>query len=135
MKVSHNTISEGYSLSTPYDCYALLYWLAHSLDKFSLDIGIERDDTVSLVETLVKGFEDHCTFTTPSVVNLTVRLLTISEEVSMKAMFWLMKAKFLPAVENLHLGFIVMSADLTLSFCNHSSVHFQKKVSAGSFVL
>ena len=55
------------SLTTPYDCYALSYCLAHSSDQFSLSIAFERDDGVSLVETLVKGLEDHCTFTTPSV--------------------------------------------------------------------
>ena len=104
-----------FSLSTPYDCYALSYCLAQSLDKFSLLIDITSDDAVSLVETLVKGLEDHCTSITPSVVNLTVKLLRVSEEVSRKAMFWLMKAKFLAAVENLNLEFRVLNSDLTLS--------------------
>ena len=90
------------SLSTPYDCYALSYCLAHSSNQFLLSIGVRSDGDVSLVETLVKGLEDHCTSTTPSVEHLTVKLDTKSEEISNKAMFWLMKAKFIPAVEKFH---------------------------------
>ena len=107
------------SLTTPYDCYALSYCLAHSSDQFSLDIGIRRDDDVSLVETLVKGFEDHCTSTTPSVEHLRVELNPESGEISNKTMFWLMKAKFLPAVENLKLEIQlihVIKSDLILTF-------------------
>ena len=87
------------SLTTPYDCYALSYCLAHSSDQFSLSISIRRYDEVSLVETLVKGLEDHCTSTTPSVERLIVMLETVSEEISNKTMFWLMKAKFMPIVQ------------------------------------
>ena len=111
-------IGSGYSnsLSTPYDCYALSYSLAHSSDQFSLSIDISRDDVVSLVETLVKGLEDHCTSTTPLVEHLTVELVAKSEELSNKTIFWLMKAKFMPAVENLELKFNVIKSDLILSF-------------------
>ena len=107
------------SLSTPYDCYTLSYSLAHSSDQFSLSVGISSDDDVSLVETLVKGFEDHCTSSTPSVKHLTVELNPESEEISNKTMFWLMKAKFLPAVENLKLEIQlihVIKSDLILTF-------------------
>ena len=86
-------------LYTPYDCYAFSYCLAHSSDQFSLRIVIGSDNEVSLVETLVKGLEDHCTSTTPSIEHLTVKLVTESEEISNKTMFWLMKAKFMLAVE------------------------------------
>ena len=102
------------SLYTPYDCYALSYCLAHSSDQFSLCIGIESDDDVSLVETLVKGLEDHCTSTTPSVEHLEVLLVTESEEISNKTMFWLMKAKFMPAVEKFNFDSIVVNSDFTL---------------------
>ena len=102
------------SLTTPYDCYALSYSLAHSLDKFSLTIDITSDDDVSLVETLVKGLEDHCISITPLVEHFDVGLVSISEEVSKKAMFWLIKSQFLPAVENLYLEFGVVDDDLTL---------------------
>ena len=105
----------GNPLSTPYDCYVLSYCLAHSSDQFSLRIGIERDDDVSLVETLVKGLEGHCTSTTPSVEHLRVELVTWSEEISNKTIFWLMKAKFMPAVENLYFESKVVNSDLTLA--------------------
>ena len=94
--------NEYNSLSTPYDCYALSYCLAHSSDQFSLKIGIESDYEVSLVETLVKGLEDHCTSTPPSVENLGVYIITESEQISNKTIFWLMKAKFMPAVEEFY---------------------------------
>ena len=98
-QVSTDSINSN-SLSTPYDCYALSYCLAHSSDKFTLSIGIRRDDDVSFMVTLVKGLGDHCTSNTPSVEHLTVVFDTESEEVTNKTMFWLMKAKFMPAVEN-----------------------------------
>ena len=66
-----------------------IYCLAHSSDHFSLSIRIRRDDDISLVETLVKGLEDHCTSTAPSVEHLTVKLGTESEEILNKTMFWL----------------------------------------------
>ena len=104
-----------YSLTTPYDCYALSYCLAHSSDQFSLSMGIRRDDEVSLVETLVKGLEDHCTSTTPSVEHLIVVLFTESEEISNKTMFWLMKTRFMPAVKELYFQFNVVNSDFTLA--------------------
>ena len=103
------------SLSTPYDCYALSYCLAHSSDQFSLSIGISSDDDVSLVETLVKGLEDHCTSSTPSVEHFTVELVTLSDEISNKAVFWLIKAKFMLAVENLIFQSNFVNGDLTLA--------------------
>ena len=103
------------SLTTPYDCYALSYCLAHSSDQFSLNIVIKRDDDVSLVETLVKGLEDHCTSTTPSVEHLRVVLVTESEEISNKARFWLMKAKLLSTVEELIFESNVVNSDVTLA--------------------
>ena len=103
------------SLSTPYDCYALSYCLAHSSDQFTFSIDIRRDDEVSLVETLVKGFEDHCTSTTPSPEHLRVELDTESEDISNKTMFWLMKAKFMPAVGKLNFKSNFVNSDLTFT--------------------
>ena len=56
------------SFSTPYDCYALSYSLAYSSHQFRLSIDVSRDDDVSLVETFVKGLEDHCKPTSPPTV-------------------------------------------------------------------
>ena len=103
------------SLSTPYDSYALSYCLAHSSDQFSLWIGIIRDDDVSLVETFVKGLEDHCTSTIPSVEHFTVLLDTESEEISNQTMFWIMKGKVMPVVEKFNFDSIVVNSDFTLA--------------------
>ena len=107
-------IGSGYlnSLPTPYDCYALSYCLAHSSDRLTLSIVIRRDNDVSLVEILVKGIEDHCISTTPSVEDLTVKLDTKSEEISNKTMFWL--AKLMPVLESLYFVSDVVNSDLTL---------------------
>ena len=121
---SDYNIGSGYNISSvyrdplskPYDCYALSYCLAHCSDQFSLSIGIRSDDNVSLVETLVKGVEDHWTSTAPSVEYLRVLVNTESEEIPNKTMFWLMKAKFMPAVENLTFLFTaVVNSDLALA--------------------
>ena len=107
-------IGSGYlnSLPTPYDCYALSYCLAHSSDQLTLSIVIRRDNDVSLVEILVKGLEDHCISTTPSVEDLRVKLDTKSEEISNKTMFWL--AKLMPVLESLYFVSDVVNSDLTL---------------------
>ena len=88
----------------PYDCYALSYCLAHSSSKFKIIIYTDRDDDVSLVEILVKGLEDHCTSATPIVADLEVKIIATYTEISNKiVLFWLIKAKFLPTIENLEL--------------------------------
>ena len=88
---------------TPYDCYALSYCLAHSSDQFSLSIDVSRGDGVSVVETFVKGLEDHCKPNSPPTVRyLRVEVDIDSVEVSSKCLFWLAKAKFLPTLEGIH---------------------------------
>ena len=85
---------------TPYDCYALSYCLAHSSDEFRLTILVSGDDAVSLVETFVKGLEDHCKPTSPPTVRyIGLWLDTDSFVVSERCLFWLAKVKFLPKVE------------------------------------
>ena len=87
---------------TPYDCYALSYCLAHSSDQFRLSIGVSDDDDVSLVETFVKGLEDHCKPTSPPTVGyLQVKLSIDSVDGWNKCLFWLTKAKFLPKLEEI----------------------------------
>ena len=84
---------------TPYDCYALSYCLAHSSDQFRLSIGVSRDDDVSLVETFVKGLEDHCKPTSPPTVRyLRVVLEIDSVEGSNKC---LRKPSFCPNLKKL----------------------------------
>ena len=113
-------IGAGVSLTsqTPYDCYALSYCLAHSSYQFRLSIGvIVSSDDVSLVETFVKGLEDHCKPTSPPTVRyLRVRLRIGSVEGSNKCLFWLTKAKFLPKLEEIDFATIVLDSALTHTF-------------------
>ena len=109
--------------STPYDCYAYSYCLAHSSDQFRLSIKVSRDDDVSLVETIVKGLEDHCKPTSPPTVRyIVVRLNIDSVEDSNKCLFWLAKAKFLPKLEGIDFKARVLTVLLPIPFYNHLSI-------------
>ena len=102
---------------TPYGCYALSYCLAHSSDQFRFSIGVSGDDDVSLVETFVKGLEDHCKPTSPPTVRyLRVRLDIDSVEGSNKCLFWLAKAKFLPKLEEIDFETKVRNSALAHTF-------------------
>ena len=106
-----------YVSQTPYDCNALSYCLAHSSDQFRLYIYVSRDDDVSLVETFVKGLEDHCKPTSPPTVRyLEVRLDINSVEGSSKCLFWLAKAKFLPKIEEIDFKTEVLNSALAHTF-------------------
>ena len=114
--------------STPYDCYALSYCLAHSSDQFMLSVSVWRDDDVSLVETFVKGLEDHCKPTSPPTVRyLQVDLRIDSVEGSNKCMFWLAKAKFLPKLEGIDFKTKVLNSALAHTFLQ-SLVNLQSLV-------
>ena len=113
---------------TPYDCYALSYCLAHSSDQFRLSVIVRRDDDVSLVETFVKGLEDHCKPTSPPAVRyLRVRLDIDSVEGSNKCLFWLAKAKFLPKLEEIEFITRVLNSALAHTFLQ-SLVNLQSLV-------
>ena len=107
----------SWASGTPYDCYALSYCLAHSSDQFRLYIDVWRDNDVSLVETFVKGLEDHCKPTSPPTVRyLQVGLYTESVKGSNKCLFWLAKTKFLPKLEEIHFETIVLNSALAHTF-------------------
>ena len=113
---------------TPYDCYALSYCLAHSSDQFRLLVNVSRDDDVSLVETFVKGLEDHCKPTSPPTVRyLQVELYIDSVEGSNKCMFWLAKAKFLPKLKEIEFTTTVLNSALAHTFLQ-SLVNLQSLV-------
>ena len=101
---------------TPYDCYAISYCLAHSSDEFKLSILVSRDDDVSLVETFVKGLEDHCKPTSPPTVRHLKFIHNDSVEVSERCLFWLAKVEFLPKVELLLIKTEVVNSVLALTF-------------------
>ena len=113
---------------TPYDCYALSYCLAHSSDQFRFSIYVSRDDDVSLVETFVKGLEDHCKPTSPPTVRYLRVVLDIdSVEGSNKCLFWLTKAKFLPKLEEIDFETTVLNSALAHTFLQ-SLVNLQSLV-------
>ena len=112
-------IGTGVSMAspTPYDSYALSYCLAHSSDQFRLSIHVTDDDDVSLVETFVKGLEDHCKPTSPPTVrHLRVGLDIDSVEDSNKCLFWLANAKFLPKLEEIDFETTVLNSALAHTF-------------------
>ena len=65
---------------TPYNCYALSYSLAHSSVKLNLCVDLQEDDT-SLLETFVKGLDDHRKSAMPSV----------NKTVEVWCLYWLVK--------------------------------------------
>ena len=113
---------------TPYDCYALSYCLAHSSDQCRLSVSVWRDDDVSLVETFVKGLEDHCKPTSPPTVRyLRVVFYIESVEGSNKCMFWLAKATFLPKLGEIKFETTVLNSALAHTFLQ-SLVNLQSLV-------
>ena len=88
---------------TPYDCYSLSYCLANASNRVSLHISIQSDNDVSLVETFVKGLNDHCKYTTPKVQRLSVINYTESVESFNMGLFWLTKSQFLTAIEEIEM--------------------------------
>ena len=123
-------IDTGVSMASrmPYDCYALSYCLAHSSDQFRLSIVVSRDDGVSLVETFVKGLEDHCEPTSPPTIrHLQVELVIDSVEGSNKCLFWLAKAKFLPKLEKIDFKTTELNSALAHTFLQ-SLVNLQSLV-------
>ena len=84
---------------TPYDCYALSYCLANSSDQlcYSLSFGFNYDINIPLVETFVKGLNDHCLTTTPRVKHLEIK--KSSPSLVDRGLLWLMRANFLATVE------------------------------------
>ena len=94
---------------TPYDTYAISYCLAHSSEEFSLfympgTSGVIHE--VTLVETFVKGLEDHCSQSSmPRVRNVRMCLLYLSAKGSSIVLYWFKKAKFSPEIKEIYLEF------------------------------
>ena len=84
---------------TPYDCYALSYCLANSSDQFCyfLSFGFNEENDIPLVETFVKGLNDHCLTATPRIKRLQIK--KSSPSLVDRGLLWLMRANFLVTVE------------------------------------
>ena len=96
---------------TPYDCYALSYCLANSSDElcYFLLVCFNEDNDILLVETFVKGLDDHCLTTTPRVKHLEIKESFPS--LVDRGLLWLMRANFLATVEE---------SDLDITIINNS---------------
>ena len=101
--------------NTPYDCYALSYCLANCSDQhcYFLTFGFNYDTDIPLVETFVKGLNDHCLSNTPRVKHLEIE--ASSPSLVDRGLPWLMKANFLATVEEcvLHTSIINNSSAKT----------------------
>ena len=89
---------------TQYDCYALSYCLTNSSEKFSLFFNVSNEDDILLVETFVKGHNDHCKCNTLKVKKLTVKLENECEKLSNQFLFWLIKAKYWTELSELQIN-------------------------------
>ena len=107
----HEKLKINLTLHTPYDCYALSYCLANSSDKlcYFLTFGFNNDNDISLVETFVKGLNDHSKFTIPGIKYLEIK--ESSSSLVNRGLLWLMRSNFLAAVEEsvLHTSIINIS--------------------------
>ena len=86
------------SFVTPYFSYAISYCLAHSSVPLTISISIFSKNEMSFLETFIKGLHDHCTITTPNVKHL---LLYSAEDLNV-CLFWIMQAKFLAELQEIH---------------------------------
>ena len=101
---------------TPYDCYALSYCLANSSDQlcYSLSFGFSNDNDILLVETFVKGLNDHCLTTTPRVKHLKIE--ASSPSLVDRGLLWLMRANFLATVEESYLDPTIINSSGAQTF-------------------
>ena len=97
----------------PYDIYALSYCLAHS-PCHSLSFGFNSDNDIPLVETFVKGLNDHCVTTTPRVKHLQTE--ESSPSLVDRGLLWLIRANFLATVEESVLHTTIMNCSGSQTF-------------------
>ena len=101
---------------TPYECYAISYCVANDSNEFHLSINLGEDDDSSCLETLVKGFDDHCKCNTPRVKRLEVDLISDSSELSNSCLLWLTKARFLSEIKEIVFKSIIVNSELVQRF-------------------
>ena len=108
--------------STPYDCYGLSYCLANSSHRASLEIEIYTDEDISLLETFVKGLEDHCTSNSPRANSLKLEIFDICLQTTNMCSFWLTRHKVLTKIKEMVLLSRVLSDSLLQSFVKLQSL-------------
>ena len=108
--------------STPYDCYSLSYCLANSSHWASLEIEIYRDEDISLLETFIKGLEDHCTSNSPRANSLKLEIYNICLQTTNMCSFWLTRHKVLTEITEMVLLSHVLSDSLLQPFVKLQSL-------------
>ena len=83
----------------PYSCYAHSYCLANSSEQFTLTLKVLNDNDTSLVETFVKGLNDHYTCTVPKIRRLELELL--NDSITKKCLGWIMNSRCLTELEEM----------------------------------
>ena len=101
---------------TPYDCYAISYCLANSPNAIFnlLMLGFNNDSDIQLVETFVKGLNDHCLSTIPKIKYLEIAVSSPTHV--HRGLLWLMKANVLTLVEECVLFTNIMNHSCTEAF-------------------
>ena len=115
----NSTFNNCSSVETPYDCYAVSYCIAHYSDEISLfyECGPRNClHDISLLETFVKGVDDHCQFTTPRVKHLGLWLFHMSAKDLDIVIHWFMKARFFTEIQEMYLQFLNTSSGLVEKF-------------------
>ena len=108
----YNSETIEHFLSTTYDCYALSYFLAHSLN-FKLRIALTIDEDASLLHSLIMYIKEQCLKEVPKVKYLRLNIINESKEVLQNTLSLLLKAKFLPEVEVFEYDSTLVNIDLT----------------------
>ena len=115
--------------STPYDCYALSYCLANSSVQASLGIMIISDEDISLLETFVKGLEDHCTSNSPRAKSLQLQINF--NQIVDKCVFWLTRHQFLTTIkEMVIMSQLLISDSFLQSFVKLQSLTIRSSITS-----
>ena len=102
----------------PYDCYGLSYLITNCNEELILGVTLLNTNDTSHVEIFVKGLDDHCTCSTPTVKNLNLLLWSDSTKESDKFMFLISQPNFLKNVQRVSftLKAKIVSAGLVCQF-------------------
>ena len=90
------------SVATPYMCYALSFCIAHSSKDIAVDVNLPNDENISLLETFIRGLDDHCTSISPRIYYLGVGVNTKLMDNPNMCLLWILKSNFLKEIKEIH---------------------------------
>ena len=102
---------------TPYYYYALSFCLANSSEEygFSLSFAFNCDYDISVMETFVKGLNDHCKSTTPLRVKSLLVKCSSQPSLVDRGLLWLVRANLLNT-EECHLDPTIINSSVAHQF-------------------